>query len=52
MAPYMSPPVEKSVYIEGETDKLKRIAKSRASEVLFAIGTPDARAVSCGKPAP
>jgi hypothetical protein len=52
LAPYMSPPVERSAYIEGETDKLKRIARTRAHEVLLAIGTPDAHAIACGEPVP
>lgn len=51
LAPYMAQPIEKSVYVQGETDKLKHVARTRASEVLLAIDTPDARAITCGKPA-
>jgi hypothetical protein len=50
MIPYMSPRIEKSVYVQRETDKLKSTARSRASEVLLAIDTLDARAIACGAP--
>ena len=50
MAPYFMSPIEKSEYVQRETDKRKQLARARAHDVLLAIGTPRARAVRCGGP--